>query len=113
MAFQRPFNKPQTGLASLGAEESIDANADGRVTFWEFARAVADGPAATTLQNFVTRFRDRAAKQSLLWSGMHIPPNRPCVVVLELPATLLIGSYQSPAHSRLRLGWWLHDAPWL
>lgn len=79
MAFQRLFNKPQTGLASLGAEESIDANADGRVTFWEFARAVADGPAATTLQNFVTRFRDRAAKQSLLWSGMHIPPNRPCV----------------------------------
>eukprot|EP00434_Breviolum_minutum_P003629 symbB.v1.2.003196.t1/scaffold158.1/size292703/9 len=37
--------------------ESIDANADGNVTFWEFARAVADGPAAHTLQNFVTRFR--------------------------------------------------------
>jgi len=37
--------------------ESIDANADGNVTFWEFARAVADGPVAHTLQNFVTRFR--------------------------------------------------------
>ena len=39
------------------SEESIDANADGNVTFWEFARAVADGPVAHTLQNFVTRFR--------------------------------------------------------
>ena len=39
------------------SEESIDANADGNVTFWELARAVADGPVAHTLQNFVTRFR--------------------------------------------------------
>ena len=46
----------------LEIKESIDANADGNVTFWEFARAVADGPAAHTLQNFVTRFRGLAVK---------------------------------------------------
>ena len=44
-------------------QESIDANADGNVTFWEFARAVADGPAAHTLQNFVTRFRGLAVNK--------------------------------------------------
>ena len=49
----------------LSCQETIDANADGNVTFWEFARAVADGPAAHTLQNFVTRFRRSAFEQNL------------------------------------------------
>jgi len=57
------------------SKESIDANADGNVTFWEFARAVADGPAAHTLQNFVTRFRGLALKKwkkqpSEMWDWM-------------------------------------------